>query len=111
MTTGRGPVPGTRQLSLGDLAGGGGLVFLAASATLGLSNFVFHVVISRLLGPDRYGALGALLTLVLVLGVPLTALQAAVTRAVAQQVGETTDVRRLVGRAVAGGAVATALLV
>ncbi len=110
MTTAGGRTLRVSRFSLGDLAGGGGLVFLVASATLGLSNFVFHVVISRLLGPDRYGALGALLTLVLVFGVPLTALQAAVTRAVAQRVDETTDVRRLVGRALVGGSVAAAVL-
>ena len=110
MSRTRAPVLGARRLSLGQLAGGGGLVFLVASATLGLSNFCFHVVISRLLGPDRYGALGALLTVVLVLGVPLTALQAAVTRAVAQRMDEATDVRRLAGRAVIAGAVASAVL-
>jgi glycosyltransferase involved in cell wall biosynthesis/O-antigen/teichoic acid export membrane protein len=69
--------------SFKDLAGGGGLAFLIASATVGLSNFVFHIVVSRLLGPTQYGALGALLTVVLVLTVPITAVQTAVTRVVA----------------------------
>jgi len=84
-----------RRLPLSELAGGGGLVFLIASATVGLSNFIFHVVISRLLGPDRYGALGALLTVVLVLSVPLAALQAAVTRAVALRGDEPVPIRQI----------------
>ena len=59
------------RLPLRELTKGGGLSFLLATGTVGLSNFIFHVVISRLLGPDRYGALGALLNVVLVLAVPL----------------------------------------
>jgi len=42
------------------------------------SNYVFHVVISRLLGPGDYGALAALLALVLVLSVPFSIVQTAV---------------------------------
>lgn len=59
----------------------GGLVFLVATVLANLSNFVFHVVISRLLGPSNYGALGALLNVLIVFSVPLGAVQAAVTRA------------------------------
>jgi glycosyltransferase involved in cell wall biosynthesis/O-antigen/teichoic acid export membrane protein len=92
-----------RRLPLKELAGGGGLVFLIASATLGLSNFVFHIVISRLLGPDQYGALGALLTVVLVLSVPLAAVQAAVTRAVALKAEEPIALRQMVTRATLAG--------
>jgi O-antigen/teichoic acid export membrane protein len=63
----------------------GGLAFFVATGAVSLSNFVFHVVISRLLGPADYGALGALLNLMLVLSVPLGALQAAVTQAEASR--------------------------
>jgi O-antigen/teichoic acid export membrane protein len=99
-----------RRLPLSNLARGGGLVFLIASATLGLSNFVFHIVISRLLGPDQYGALGALLTVVLVLGVPLAAVQAAVTRAVAMRGDEPVPLRQLVTRATIAGVVSMVVL-
>lgn len=58
----------------------GGLAFFVASIGLSLSNFIFHIVISRLLGPSNYGALGALLNVVLLLAVPLGAVQAIITR-------------------------------
>jgi len=37
----------------------GGLVFVAASMAVGLSNFVFYVVLSRLLGPSNCWVLRA----------------------------------------------------
>jgi O-antigen/teichoic acid export membrane protein len=100
----------TKKLSLTQLAGGGGLVFLIASATVGLSNFLFHVVVSRLLGPDRYGALGALLTVVLVLSVPLAGLQAAVTRAVALKGDEPISVGRVTAKGTLVGLIGMVIL-
>src|SRR6476646_3630226 len=44
---------------------------------LNASNYAFHVVVSRLLGPSEYGALAALLAVILVLSVPFTVLQTA----------------------------------
>ncbi len=63
----------------------GGLVFVIASFGVNLSNFVFHVVLSRLLGPSSYGALGALLNVMSVLSVPLAAVQVTVAQSVARQ--------------------------
>jgi O-antigen/teichoic acid export membrane protein len=40
-------------------------------------NLFFHAVLGRMLGPDEYGALGALLAAMVMLGVPLGALQTA----------------------------------
>lgn len=57
-----------------DLWRGAVRLFLA----LGLFNastYLFHVAVSRLLGPGEYGALAALLALVMVLSVPFTVLQ------------------------------------
>ena len=45
--------------------------------------FAFHIVVSRLLGPSRYGALGALLALALILSVASGAVTMAVTQRVA----------------------------
>lgn len=59
------------------------LLFLALSLT-NASNYVFHVVVSRLLGPADYGALGALLAVLIVMSVPLSALQTTVARRVAE---------------------------
>jgi O-antigen/teichoic acid export membrane protein len=75
--------------------------------------FAFHVVMSRLLGPGSYGALGSILGVATVVSLAATALQAAVTQAVA---GATAGVpsapapdARLV-RPAAGTAVAGAVL-
>jgi glycosyltransferase involved in cell wall biosynthesis/O-antigen/teichoic acid export membrane protein len=58
-------------------------------ATTGVSglNFIFHLLISRLLGPPQYGAFSAVLNVIAVLAVPLGAVQLAVTQAVAPGAG------------------------
>src|SRR5262245_472527 len=50
------------------------LLLLLVFGVLNASNYAFHVVVSRLLGPSEYGALAALLAVVLVLPVPFTVL-------------------------------------
>ena len=57
----------------------GGVLFAIVTAA-NISNYIFHVVMTRLLGPEDYGALGALLAVVLVLSVPTAAMQAVVAR-------------------------------
>ncbi len=90
-------VPGRSGRGLGGAAGRlgrrlwahaaarGGLVFVGASLAAGLSNFVFHLVLSRLLGPQGYGALGALLNVTSVLSVPLGAVSVTVAQSVARR--------------------------
>ncbi|MGH3421193.1 MAG: oligosaccharide flippase family protein, partial [Streptosporangiaceae bacterium] len=73
------------RLEQSPLIARGGLSFFVAVSAANISNFVFHVIVSRLLGPPGYGALGALLNVLLVLSVPLGAVQAAVTQRVAEQ--------------------------
>src|SRR4051812_38730553 len=63
--------------------GGGGFLLFGAMTAVDVSNFLFHVLISRILGPSSYGALGALLGLLLVLQVPIGAMQVAITQEVA----------------------------
>ena len=102
-----------RVLSSSGLAQGG-LAFLVATAMANLSNFVFHVIVSRLLGPSNYGALGALLNTLLVLSVPLGALQTVVTKAEAAHLhseGHGIGLRTALARAVLVGAVGTGMLV
>ena len=92
----------------------GGLAFFVATAMANLSNFVFHVIVSRLLGPSTYGALGALLNTLLVLSVPLAALQAVVTKAESAHLhseGHGIGLRTALYRAVLAGAVGTGMLV
>jgi O-antigen/teichoic acid export membrane protein len=70
------------SITSGLLGSGGWSIVVATTGVSGL-NFLFHVLISRLLGPSYYGALGAVLNVISVLAVPLGAVQLAVTRAVA----------------------------
>ena len=70
------------SIASGLLGSGGWSIVVATTGVNGL-NFLFHVLISRLLGPSHYGALGAVLNVISVLAVPLGAVQLAVTRAVA----------------------------
>ena len=53
------------------------LLLLLVFGLLNASNYAFHVVVSRLLGPEEYGALAALLAVILVLSVPFAVLQTA----------------------------------
>ncbi|MFN2611351.1 MAG: glycosyltransferase [Actinomycetota bacterium] len=60
-----------------------GLLLFIALTVANLSNYVFHVVISRMLGPAQYGALGALLSVFILISVPAGALQVVVAKRVA----------------------------
>src|SRR5205807_4432316 len=57
----------------------GTILFVCVSAA-NVANYVYHLVMTHLLGPQQYGALGALLAVVLVLSVPTGAIQAVVAR-------------------------------
>jgi O-antigen/teichoic acid export membrane protein len=59
------------------------MAFFAALTYFNLSTFGFHVIVSRLLGPARYGALGAILALAALAANGTGAVSAAATRAVA----------------------------
>jgi len=62
--------------------GRGALSFLVATAGVNVSNFLFHIFVSRLLGPAHYGVVGAILSILSLLAVPVGAAQLAVTQAV-----------------------------
>ncbi len=66
--------PGVRQAT-GVLA--------ATSAANGL-NYLFHVVVSRLLGPSEYGVLVSLLALFLILSLPINLIQTVIANYAAQ---------------------------
>ena len=68
--------PGPSQASLWRVA----LMVAPAMAAANGLNYAFNVVMSRKLGPADYGALAALLAVVLVGTVPGVALQAVVAR-------------------------------
>lgn len=90
----------------------GAISFLLATAGVNVFNFLFHVVVSRLLGPTRYSALGALLSIVALLTVPLGAVQLTVTQAVARRVDadEPIELGRSVGLSTASGLLAMGIV-
>ena len=59
------------------------LLFLAVTVA-NASNYVFHVVVSRMLAPAAYGALGAVLAILVFLSVPLGAVQTLVAKRFAE---------------------------
>src|SRR5437867_4091151 len=88
---------------------------LLALGLLNISNYVFHVVVSRLLGPERYGALAALLALALVLSVPMSVLQTVVAKRIAElrarsRSAEALPMAAATGRAVYPSAVAAGVV-
>ncbi|MHB1906004.1 MAG: glycosyltransferase [Acidimicrobiales bacterium] len=87
--------------------------FLVATAGVNASNFLFHVVVSRLLGPAHYGAVGSLLSLLTLLAVPVGAAQLAVTQAVIahESKGESYSLRALLRRSIVAGVVGALVLV
>jgi O-antigen/teichoic acid export membrane protein len=100
------PVPGRASLPRAFL------VVAPAMAAANALNYAFNLVMSRLLGPADYGALGALLALVLVGTVPGVALQAVVARhttLAGQAVGRLWS-RVLVAVVAVGGALGLATL-
>src|SRR5712692_6937279 len=93
-----------RRILPGVLSRGGWSLVVATTGVSGL-NFLFHALISRLLGPSHYGALSAVLNVLSVLAVPLGAVQLAVTQAVVSGTGkEQISLRGLTVKATLWGA-------
>lgn len=80
---------------------------------LNASNFVFHVVIGRMIGPARYGEAMALLNVLLVVGVVFAGVQAAVTQSAvdAEAAGRVFDLPSLVKKAALVGMAIGAVVV
>jgi glycosyltransferase involved in cell wall biosynthesis/O-antigen/teichoic acid export membrane protein len=100
-----------KRLTVG-IFGRGAVSFLVAIAGVNVSNFVFHIFVSRLLGPAHYGVVGALLSILSLLAVPVGAAQLAVTQAVIghDSTGLPFSLRKVTLRAFAGGLIAAAVL-
>ena len=95
------------QLSSGILSRGA-VSFVFATTGVNVSNFLFHIVISRLLGPAHYGAVGAILSILSLLTVPVGAAQIAVTQAVIVHAenNQSFSLSRLIWRAIVIGVIA-----
>jgi O-antigen/teichoic acid export membrane protein len=62
-----------------------GLVVLVLTTGLNAANYLFQVLAARFLGPSDYGALAALLAIIMVVGLPFGAVQLVVARTVAHE--------------------------
>jgi O-antigen/teichoic acid export membrane protein/glycosyltransferase involved in cell wall biosynthesis len=73
------------------------ILLLVALGLLNGSNYLFHVAVSRLLGPSEYGALAALLAVAMVLSVPFGVVQTVVAQRTAtlRAAGRDDDARLL----------------
>jgi O-antigen/teichoic acid export membrane protein len=79
----------------------GALPLLLALGLLNASNFLFHVAVSRLLGPTSYGALAAILAIALVVSVPHGVVQTVVAKRVSllRVSGQEGEIREATARA------------
>ncbi len=86
-----------------ELARDGGMALFVAMMLVNAANFLFNVIMSRMLGAAHYGALGSVLGIVSVLGVIVGGIQLAVTQAVAEREA-TTRSRVTAGKALLAAA-------
>lgn len=84
-----------------SLAPGSLTLFVTLSIANG-SNYLFHVVVSRMLGPSAYGGLAALLAAFLVVSILAGAVQLTVARLVAQAPGDAATRGAILHRAAGG---------
>jgi O-antigen/teichoic acid export membrane protein len=101
-----------RNQMTSGIFGRGALSFLLAFAGISISSFLFHIIVSRLLGPSHYGTMGALLGIISLLTVPIGAVQIAVTQAVIDEEtkGQSFSVARVTRRATISGGCAMVVL-
>ena len=70
------------------ILGRGAISLLLATAGVNLSNFLFHIELSRVLGPGNYGAINSVLSVLSLISVPIGAAQLTVTQVVAGYVND-----------------------
>jgi len=75
---------GSVKKSLVEHAG----LLLAATLVAGVTNYLFHIFMSRSLGPQNYGVLFSLLSLFMILAFPLSTVQMVMTKYVAVYNGQ-----------------------
>lgn len=106
------PTAGRENRGVALAVAGGGSVLIAAQAAAMVSNLGFHVLASHRLGPNAYGALGALLAVIAALTIPVGTFQTLLCTSVAhhRDRGETFDIRRPVRVSIAAGVGLAALV-
>ena len=90
------------------ILGRGAISLLLATAGVNLSSFLFHIELSRLLGPGKYGAINSVLGILMLVAVPIGAAQLAVTQVVVGYVnkGQNFSILKMTKRSLFLGAVA-----
>lgn len=101
---------GLKRFLPAGVVGGGGAALLIATVVSNGGNFLFTVIMSRLLGADRYGALGSIIGFLTVITVLAMAAQLAVAQMVAGRVGADGGSLRLRRPVIAAAAVALGAL-
>jgi len=79
------PASAVRRGALPGAIRGAAAPLIVAVAAQSVGNLLFHAVVGRLLPADEYGALGAVLAALVMLAVPLGALQAAASTLAAER--------------------------
>lgn len=74
-----------RLEGIGAVLEAGGWRFLAATGLVSAANLAFHPVVARVLTPDQYGGVAAILALLSLFAAPAMALQMVVARAIEHQ--------------------------
>ena len=87
----------------------GGGIYAASVAATGITSVVFHVLATRTLGPASYGAFGSLLAVLMMLAVPIGAIQILLTARIGRLAGTAArvDLRPLTLRVGVVGCIAT----
>ncbi|HUW22043.1 MAG TPA: oligosaccharide flippase family protein [Candidatus Bathyarchaeia archaeon] len=66
----------------------GSMILFCGSMIGNISNYVYHLLMGRMLGPSNYGALESVISLVYYLGIPLAGINLVVVKKVSQLRGE-----------------------
>ena len=72
-----------RASSGGDRLVRHGSILLAATVLTGIANFAFHLYMRPVLGPERYGDVYTLLSIVMIVAIPVGTIQAVLTKYIA----------------------------
>lgn len=75
-----------KRISQSQLARGSLLLF-AGSSVASFGNFIFNLIMGRLLTPNEYGSLGAIFSLIVLISVPLTFLNMVIVKLVSEYWG------------------------
>ena len=91
-----------RRLERNDALLKHGMIMLAASASGGILNYIYQILMGRMLGPEQYGIFGALISLTYILTVPAETIRITTAKSTAKlsALGREQDIGYLIHRLV-----------